>query len=61
MVIARFVLEKLHKTKVAFMTEANEDYGVGLTQFAKDYFLKTGGQVVKEESYSAGDKDFRTQ
>ena len=60
-VIARFVLEKLHKTKVAFMTDVKQDYSVGLTQFAKDYFLKNGGQVVKEQSYSSGDKDFRAQ
>jgi branched-chain amino acid transport system substrate-binding protein len=60
-VIARFVLEKLHKTKVAFMTDVKQDYSVGLTQFAKDYLLKNGGQVVKEQSYSSGDKDFRAQ
>jgi branched-chain amino acid transport system substrate-binding protein len=60
-VIARFVLEKLHKTKVAFMTDVKQDYSVGLTQFAKDYFLKNGGQIVKEQSYSSGDKDFRAQ
>ena len=60
-VIARFVLEKLGKTKVAFMTDVKQDYSVGLTQFAKDYFLKNGGQVVKEQSYSSGDKDFRAQ
>jgi branched-chain amino acid transport system substrate-binding protein len=60
-VIARFVLEKLHKSKVAFMTDVKQDYSVGLTQFAKDYFLKNGGQIVKEQSYSSGDKDFRAQ
>jgi branched-chain amino acid transport system substrate-binding protein len=60
-VIARFVLENLHKNKVAFMTDVKQDYSVGLTQFAKDYLLKHGGQVVKEQSYSSGDKDFRAQ
>jgi branched-chain amino acid transport system substrate-binding protein len=60
-VIARFILEKLHKTKVAFMTDVKQDYSVGLTQFAKDYLLKNGGQVVKQQSYSSGDKDFRAQ
>jgi branched-chain amino acid transport system substrate-binding protein len=60
-VIARFVLEKLHKTKVAFMTDVKQDYSVGLTQFAKDYLQKNGGQIVKEQSYSSGDKDFRAQ
>jgi len=60
-VIARFVLEKLHKTKVAFMSDVKQDYSVGLTHFAKDYLEKNGGQVVKEQSYSSGDKDFRAQ
>jgi branched-chain amino acid transport system substrate-binding protein len=60
-VIARFVLEKLQKKKVAFMTDVKQDYSVGLTNFAKDYLLKHDGQVVKEQSYSSGDKDFRAQ
>jgi branched-chain amino acid transport system substrate-binding protein len=60
-VIARFVLEKLHKTKVAFMSDVKQDYSVGLTQFARDYLEKNGGQIVKEQSYSSGDKDFRAQ
>jgi branched-chain amino acid transport system substrate-binding protein len=60
-VIARFVLEKLGKTKVAFMTDVKQDYSVGLTQFVKDCFFKDGGQVVKAQSYSSGDKDFRAQ
>ena len=38
-----------------------EDYSVGLTQFARDYLQNNGGQVVKEQSYSSGDKDFRAQ
>jgi branched-chain amino acid transport system substrate-binding protein len=60
-VIARFVLEKLHKTRVAFMTDVKQDYSVGLTQYAKEYLQKNGGQIVKEQSYSSGDKDFRAQ
>lgn len=38
-----------------------EDYSVGLTQFARDYLQNNGVQVVKEQSYSSGDKDFRAQ
>ena len=60
-VIARFVLEKLQKKKVAFMTDVKQDYSVGLTGIAKDYLLKHGAEVVKEQSYSSGDKDFRAQ
>jgi branched-chain amino acid transport system substrate-binding protein len=60
-VIARFVLEKLQKTKVALMTDVKQDYSVGLTQLVRDYLLKNGGQIVKKQSYSSGDKDFRAQ
>jgi branched-chain amino acid transport system substrate-binding protein len=60
-VIARFVLEKLHKTKVAFMTDVKQDYSVGLTQIAKAYLQKNNAQIVREQSYSSGDKDFRAQ
>ncbi len=60
-VIARFVLEKLQKTKVAFLTDVKQDYSVGLTQIAKAYLQKNGAQVVREQSYSSGDKDFRAQ
>ena len=60
-VIARFVLEKLNLKNVAFMTDVKQDYSVGLTNIAKDYIAKNGGTVVKEQSYSSGDKDFRAQ
>jgi branched-chain amino acid transport system substrate-binding protein len=60
-VIARFILENLEKKKVAFMTDVKQDYSVGLTNIAKGYMTKHGAQVVKEQSYSSGDKDFRAQ
>jgi branched-chain amino acid transport system substrate-binding protein len=60
-VIARFVLEKLKEKNIAFMTDVKQDYSVGLTNIAKDYLTKNGGNIVKEQSYSSGDKDFRAQ
>src|SRR6266478_4300956 len=60
-VIARFVLETLQKKKVAFMTDVKQDYSVGLTKIAKEYLEKNGGEIVKEQSYSSDDKDFRAQ
>src|ERR1700732_5595328 len=52
-VIARFVLEKLHLNKVAFMTDVKQDYTVGLTNIAKDYLTKHGATLVNEQSDSA--------
>jgi branched-chain amino acid transport system substrate-binding protein len=60
-VIARFVLEKLQKNKIAFMTDVKQDYSVGLTKIAKDYLQNHNAQIVREQSYSSGDKDFRAQ
>ncbi len=60
-VIARFILENLEKKRVAFMTDVKQDYSVGLTNIAKNYLEKRGGEVVKQQSYSSGDKDFRAQ
>jgi branched-chain amino acid transport system substrate-binding protein len=60
-VIARFVLEKLKQKNIAFMTDVKQDYSVGLTNIAKEYLAKNGGNIVKEQSYSSGDKDFRAQ
>jgi branched-chain amino acid transport system substrate-binding protein len=60
-VIARFVLEKLKLNKIAFMTDVKQDYSVGLTNIARDYLTKNGATIVKEQSYSSGDKDFRAQ
>ena len=60
-VIARFILEKLGKKKIAFLTDVKQDYSVGLTNIARDYLTKNGATIVKEQSYSSGDKDFRAQ
>jgi branched-chain amino acid transport system substrate-binding protein len=60
-VIARFVLEKLKVKNIALMTDVKQDYSVGLTNIAKDYLAKNGATIVKEQSYSSGDKDFRAQ
>src|SRR5205823_1676798 len=34
---------------------------VGLAQFFKEGIAKNGGEIVKEQSYSSGDKDFKAQ
>jgi branched-chain amino acid transport system substrate-binding protein len=59
--IARFVLEKLQMQRIAFMTDVKQDYSIGLTNIAKDYLAKNGGTIVKEQSYSSGEKDFGAQ
>ena len=59
-VMAKFALSKKWKN-VALLTDVKQDYSVGLAQFFKENFSKNGGQIVKEQSYSTGDKDFKAQ
>lgn len=59
-VVAKFALSKGWK-KVAVLTDVKQDYSVGLAQFFKEGIVKNGGEIVKEQSYSSGDKDFKAQ
>ena len=60
-VMARFALEKLKAKKAALLTDTKQDYSVGLSGFFKDTFVNGAGGVVREQSYSSGDTDFRAQ
>jgi branched-chain amino acid transport system substrate-binding protein len=59
-VMARFALSKGYK-KAAILTDEKQDYSKGLAQYFREVFTQNGGQIVKEQSYSGGDKDFRAQ
>ncbi len=58
--LAKFSLAK-GWNPVAILTDVKQDYAVGLSQFFKEYLLANGGQIVSEQSYSSGDKDFKAQ
>jgi len=59
-VMAKFALSKGWK-KVAVLTDVKQDYSVGLAEFFIKGFTAGGGQIVKEQKYSTGDKDFKPQ
>jgi branched-chain amino acid transport system substrate-binding protein len=59
-VMSTFALSKGWK-KVAILTDAKQDYSVGLTEFFKKHFAAKGGTITGEQSYSSGDKDFKAQ
>jgi len=59
-VMAKFALNRNFK-RVAILTDEKQDYSKGLTASFKAYFAANGGEIVKEQSYSSGDKDFRAQ
>src|SRR5271167_4264594 len=60
-VMARFALEYLKARKATFLTDTKQDYSVGLSGFFKDSFVGGAGTVVRGQTYSTGDTDFRAQ
>lgn len=55
---ALFVINFLKKKKAAILYK-NDDYGKSLADAFKEFFTKLGGQILLEESYDPGKKDFR--
>jgi branched-chain amino acid transport system substrate-binding protein len=58
-VMARFAHDTLGATRAAIVKDVKNDYSVGLSQFFADTFTKLGGEIVSEESYQEGEKDFK--
>lgn len=58
-VAATYAFDKLGKRKAAIFMSVDDAYSAGLTQFFKETFIKMGGTVVAEVSFTAGEKDFR--
>lgn len=61
LVMAKFASEELKVKRVAILRDVKNDYSVGLADFFKETFVKNGGQIVVDQSYSAGDMDFKSQ
>ena len=60
-VMARFASENLKAKKVAILRDVKNDYSVGLANYFTETFKKSGGEIVLDQSYSAGDMDFKSQ
>lgn len=60
-VMAKFAHETLKVKKVAILRDVKNDYSVGLADFFIETFKKFGGEIVIDQSYSAGDMDFKSQ
>jgi branched-chain amino acid transport system substrate-binding protein len=59
--MAKFARERLKLNKVAILKDVRNDYSVGLADAFYKAFTKMGGQIVAQESYSAGDTEFSAQ
>ncbi len=60
-VMAKFALDTLKVKNVAVLRDVKNDYSVGLADFFTQTFTKNGGKVVVDQSFSAGDMDFKSQ
>ncbi|MCX7833138.1 MAG: ABC transporter substrate-binding protein [Ignavibacteria bacterium] len=58
---ARFAFNSLKVRRVALFIDEKNTYSTGLAEGFKLLFTSLGGEIVAEEKYSAGDKDFTIQ
>jgi branched-chain amino acid transport system substrate-binding protein len=59
--LASFAQGTLKAKKAAIFSDVSAPYSVGLAQYFREAFLAAGGQIVADEKYSRGDKDFSAQ
>lgn len=59
-VAANFAVKELSVKTAAIYSDSASDYAKGLAAAFKETFQKAGGKIVAEESYVAGDTDFRS-
>jgi len=60
-VLARFAKNTLKVKSVVVLTDVRSPYSVGLAQYFKERFTADGGNIVAEQKYNGGDKDFNAQ
>jgi branched-chain amino acid transport system substrate-binding protein len=60
-VMAKFGREQLKLARVAILRDVGNDYSMGLADYFLSKFKELGGAIVDDESYKAGDQDFKAQ
>ncbi len=61
LVMAKFAHQEIKKQKVAILRDVKSDYSTGLADVFAAEFKKMGGEIVADESYQAGETDFKAQ
>lgn len=56
-----FAINKLHKHKAAILYDMSSESPNSVAKLFKKTFIKEGGAVVDEETYTTGDRDFSAQ
>jgi branched-chain amino acid transport system substrate-binding protein len=60
-VLSKFAINTLKVKKVAVLKDVKNAYSTGLADFFEKEFKALGGEIVENQSYSNGDKDFKAQ
>jgi branched-chain amino acid transport system substrate-binding protein len=60
-VMAKFAKDTLKIHRVALLTSVSSAYSVGLAKYFKERFAADGGEVVIEQKFTEGGKDFNAQ
>ena len=60
-VMAKFGLDQLKMRRVAILRDVKSDYSIGLAQTFSEVLKQGGGEVVVDQTYTAGDIDFKAQ
>jgi branched-chain amino acid transport system substrate-binding protein len=60
-VLAKFAATSLKAKRVALITAVNSPYSMGLSAVLRQDFTARGGEIIAEQKYTEGEKDFRAQ
>lgn len=60
-VMADFAMKNLKARTAAILRDQKSDYSMGLADFFVKRFKEKGGTIVSDESFVAGDADFKSQ
>ena len=60
-VMATFARKSLKIQRVGLLVDVAAPYSVGLAEFFKQRFTADGGQIVAQQKFTGGDKDFLAQ
>jgi branched-chain amino acid transport system substrate-binding protein len=60
-IMAEFALKNLKAKRAAILRDVKSDYSQDSSEIFKEVFKKGGGEIVADQSYSAGDMDFKSQ
>jgi len=60
-VMSKFAINSMKVKRVAVLIDQKNAYSTGLADNFRNIFTQMGGEIVEEQKYSAGDKDFKAQ